>query len=152
MRSLLLISLAVLTMAAASNPMADARAAIDAGNKAYIQALKDADPKEMTALFAPDGAVMSERGPVTEGSVAVEKLWADALKGPPLASGTITTVGIELDDNGTLAYERGTYSFTTHVAGKPDETDTGTYLTIWRKQPDGSWKIRMDAGFPPEKP
>ena len=25
-------------------------------------------------------------------------------------------------------------------------TTSGRYMTIWRKQPDGSWKVVLDAG------
>jgi ketosteroid isomerase-like protein len=29
---------------------------------------------------------------------------------------------------------------------------TGTYTSIWKKQPDGSWKIVLDTGSPDELP
>ena len=46
----------------------------------------------------------------------------------------------EIDGRADLAYERGFYdmTFTSGVS------DRGSYLTLWRKQDDGSWMIFRD--------
>jgi ketosteroid isomerase-like protein len=41
--------------------------------------------------------------------------------------------------SGDLGYSTGTYTATFG-----DTTDQGKYLTIWRKQSDGSWKVAED--------
>ena len=57
-----------------------------------------------------------------------------------------------------LAYDRGTYSMTVTPPGAAPIEDRGKYLTIYRKQADGSWKIarvmfNSDLPLPaPEKP
>ena len=33
-----------------------------------------------------------------------------------------------------------------------ENTDTGKYLNIWKKQPDGTWKVRLDIGNQRPKP
>ena len=45
----------------------------------------------------------------------------------------------EIDGRADLAYERGRFDIT--AGGVPD---SGSYLTLWRKQADGSWKILRD--------
>jgi ketosteroid isomerase-like protein len=45
--------------------------------------------------------------------------------------------------SGELGYTFGIYSIT------PKNKDTviyGTYVNIWKKQPDGSWKLALDSG------
>ncbi len=44
-----------------------------------------------------------------------------------------------------IAYTYGIYSF--KLKGT-DTTEQGTYVTVWKKQPDGSWKFVLDTGNP----
>jgi hypothetical protein len=48
---------------------------------------------------------------------------------------------LEIQGQGDLAYDRGTYSMTVTPPGLAPIEDHGKYLSIWRKQADGSWKI-----------
>ena len=43
-----------------------------------------------------------------------------------------------------MAYLQGTYTMTDPMTKKP-MTDKGKYLTVFTKQPDGSWKAIADA-------
>ena len=54
----------------------------------------------------------------------------------------------DVSDDGTLGYNYGRYEL---KQTKPDGTvsvHTGWFLTIWKRQPDGSWKYVMDNGAP----
>lgn len=53
---------------------------------------------------------------------------------------------LEIVVNGTWAYSRGTYTqdFMAKATGKTFHVD-GKFLTIFKKQPDGSWKIFRDC-------
>lgn len=49
----------------------------------------------------------------------------------------------EVAQSGELGYTYGIYSM------KPHDADTvlyGTYVSIWKRQPDGSWKFVLDTG------
>ena len=48
---------------------------------------------------------------------------------------------MEIQGQGDMAYDRGTYSMAVTPAGAAPIEDHGKYLTIWRKQADGSWKV-----------
>jgi ketosteroid isomerase-like protein len=51
--------------------------------------------------------------------------------------------------SGELASSRGHYSMTyTDPGTKQPRTETGTYLTVYRKQADGSWKAVEDMTTP----
>ncbi len=56
---------------------------------------------------------------------------------------------VQVAKSGDLAYSRGQYSMeTTDPATKKPKTETGTYLTVWQKQADGSWKAVEDFVTP----
>ena len=40
----------------------------------------------------------------------------------------------------------------TNPDGSVAVRSTGRYLTIWRRQPDGSWKVELDTGNTDPKP
>lgn len=56
---------------------------------------------------------------------------------------------IQVAKSGELAYSRGPYTMqTTDPATKKVKIESGSYLTVWRKQADGSWKAVEDAVIP----
>jgi ketosteroid isomerase-like protein len=58
----------------------------------------------------------------------------------------------KMSKSGDLGYTVGSYEITrtdekgTHPAG------AGKYVTIWRKQKDGSWKVVLDTGVQDQQP
>ncbi len=57
----------------------------------------------------------------------------------------------ELFPAGTLGYTSGRYTMS--FTGKDGKrvTNTGNYLTVWKKAPDGAWKVLSDFGAPDAK-
>ena len=47
---------------------------------------------------------------------------------------------------GDLGYTLGTWKSTRIAAGGAERVSTGKYVTIWRRQADGSWKVAFDGG------
>jgi ketosteroid isomerase-like protein len=59
----------------------------------------------------------------------------------------------DVSDDGTLAYNYGRYDFCkTGADGKEGPHSGGWFLTIWKRQPDGTWRYVMDNGSPDPKP
>jgi ketosteroid isomerase-like protein len=50
-------------------------------------------------------------------------------------------VDAEVSSSGDLGYTWGNWRF-----DAPDTVLHGNYFTVWKKQPDGSWKIALDGG------
>ena len=50
---------------------------------------------------------------------------------------------------GDFGYTTGPWVFR---ASEQAEAHYGHYVTVWKKQPDGSWKVVIDAGVPHPKP
>ncbi|MGO8814988.1 MAG: YybH family protein [Terriglobia bacterium] len=113
------------------------------------------DWKGDLALYAEDAILMPPNQAAVQGKVPLQA-WMEAY--PPITN--LQEQSVEIEGEGNLAYERGTYSMTvTHVGAAATE-DHGKYLTIWRKQAGGSWRIaramfNSDLPLPapaPEKP
>jgi ketosteroid isomerase-like protein len=94
--------------------------------------------------FAPNGSQMSESGKLVTGDSAIRAHMAPAfgdsnfrLEWEPLRA--------EISNGGKLGTTWGRW--TAHgVRDGREEITTGNYVTVWRKQPDGSWKIVFDTG------
>lgn len=57
----------------------------------------------------------------------------------------------EVSASGDLGYTWGRYEYRDRAADGRSIVETGSYVTIWRRQPDGSWKVVLDGGSPDPK-
>lgn len=57
----------------------------------------------------------------------------------------------DVSEDGTMGFNYGRYELRTPGPDGKGAVHTGWFLTIWKKQPDGSWKYVMDNGAP-DKP
>ena len=61
-------------------------------------------------------------------------------------------VEADVAHSGDLGYTWGNYEF--QITG-PDglaQTNYGKYISVWRKQPDGTWKVVLDGSNPSPAP
>ena len=52
----------------------------------------------------------------------------------------------EMAASGDLGYTYGTYEFRTKGKDGKPVVDHGKYMTVWKKQKDGSWRVALDMG------
>jgi ketosteroid isomerase-like protein len=52
----------------------------------------------------------------------------------------------EVARSGELGYTWGTYEFSVNGPDGRPQISYGKYVTIWKKQADGSWKVLLDTG------
>lgn len=88
------------------------------------------------AAFAPDGGML-RKGQRIEGAAAI----TDAMK-ELLASGRLDWKPIASGKLGKVGFTVGKASFAGADSWK------STYVTIWKQQPDGNWKVWFDTGRP----
>jgi len=131
---------------AASEAFAEAKRAIDKGNAQWIEAWEKGDPKLLAAIFTEDGILLSQGGRVFKGRQQIFERQKEAMQSVtrPIKVSVIT-VKIWLD--GDAAYETGKYKYEYTEKGKP-VTEEGRYVTMWKRQNDGSWKLSMDMAVP----
>jgi len=59
---------------------------------------------------------------------------------------TWTPVDAGISISGDLGWTSGTYEFRTKGKDGKPKVEHGKYTTIWKKQPDGNWKVVLDMG------
>lgn len=122
--------------------------------KAGLAAMEDAfcamaREKGILAAFqhfaAPDVAFIDTDPRQWRGPAAVQQRMGPDQPGVSLTWSAYFT---DVSDDGTLGYNYGRYE-----AGGPGPDGKavvrgGWFLSIWKRQPDGSWKYVMDTGVP----
>jgi uncharacterized protein (TIGR02246 family) len=143
-RSTLLAALALALAGTACQPPAQEAgalseedvAAIRAIPQLYAEAVVASDWPAVASYYTEDAVRLPPNAPLIEGRAAIQA----AYEGRP---GTVTEYSntpVEIEGRGDLAYARGTYTLTFAVPGMAEPiSDSGKYVTIFRKQPDGSW-------------
>jgi ketosteroid isomerase-like protein len=80
--------------------------------------------------------------PMVKGRASIEKTMTGWMQSESkLKEFTSTTISVE--GAGDLAVQVGRYFQTYEMSGKVI-ADTGKFVTVWRKQVDGSWKMAYD--------
>jgi ketosteroid isomerase-like protein len=99
--------------------------------------------------FAPDAVTLqNDKAPVVgHDAIAAQATWtAQSYRL------TWTPEGARLDAGGDMGFTWGDYTGVSKDAEGNPVTTSGRYITVWKKQPDGQWKVEMDASNdgPPE--
>jgi uncharacterized protein (TIGR02246 family) len=144
--SLLIAALGSALAACTSQPAVDieaARAALRDADSRYSQAAVGKDRAAFVAFYAPD-AVMYPPGEATvSGLDGIGKL-ADTFWRDPAFAGSFRPIAVEVANDGTMGYTLNAAELTvTGPDGKPT-TERLRDFHIWRRQPDGSWKLTVD--------
>lgn len=135
---------------ASAKLLAEAKRAIDKGNAQWTEAWRKGDASMIASIFADDGVMLGSGGRIFKGRNQILERQKVAMKSvDPGTKVTVTTIDLWLD--GDTVYETGKYKYEYKTNGKPG-TDEGRYVTIWKRQRDGSWKLFMDMGVPQDMP
>lgn len=95
------------------------------------------------AWFASDGVTLGNGVAPVVGKVAIEKStnWS-----PRDYQLTWTPTDAVMSPSGDMGYTWGHFEGHSKDANGNPVTTSGRYITIWRKQNDGTWKVVLDAG------
>ena len=125
-----------------SRSQAADEAAIAELNKRYLGAINDGDIQTLASLTTEEHIMIAPGRPPTVGKKANDE-----------ANGRAFTM-FDIDEtwtpqetviDGDLAYQRGTFTVeATPKAGGNKTRTSGTFLRIYRRQPDGRWFMTRD--------
>ena len=93
--------------------------------------------------FAEDGVALGNGQPPKVGRVAIAKSAAWSPKDYQLIW---TPTDATMSPSGDMGYTWGHFEGHSKDANGNPVVTSGRYITIWRKQPDGAWKVVLDAG------
>jgi uncharacterized protein (TIGR02246 family) len=121
---------------------ADLQSAVRVLDGEFIRNANAGDAAALTAAFYADDAVLLAPGTGRlAGAEAIRGFWQAFI------DGGVADVSIETTDAreaGEWGYGIGTYSCTQPAPDGSRTRDTGTYLVVYRRQAEGSWKVIAD--------
>ncbi|MGA9244957.1 MAG: DUF4440 domain-containing protein [Silvibacterium sp.] len=132
------------TCLAQSKPIESAaRRQIDAGNQVWIDGMKQGNVGLITATYTPDAVDCSQEGDCVRGRFAIEEHMKEEMaKLGKAESASVTSIGSV--QQGRFVYEWGQAEASFPNGRKVVDQ----YLTAWREEPDGTWKIFRNLVIP----
>jgi ketosteroid isomerase-like protein len=139
MRCLFLFGVVVLMAGCGSSVnVEEERANLLALDREWAQSAKDTE--KYLSYFAPDASMYPQGMPLASGPAALREM-ATQMNSTPGFSLAWTAGKADVAASGDLGYTAGSYEMTMGEA-----TERGKYVTVWKKQPNGEWKVSEDIG------
>ena len=133
---------------------AAARAALDSASQALDEALEKDDADGVMAHVAEDVVMMPPGEAPVLGKTAMQAWYEGFLAGYKTVALAFTEREVMVD--GDLGVVLGHHEWTLAPrAGGDPFTDVGSYLQVWRRQPDGRWLFAREiwnSSAPPPAP
>jgi len=140
-----LLALASSLARAESVDLESAKRAIRIADLELAKAVTDRSLQSFVA-YVDDDAIFFGKD-VARGKNAVSKAWLPFFTDRSLFLKWHPTQ-VEISSSGDLGYSIGEYERIGKDASGYPATATGNYVSIWRKQSDGRWKVVLDIGTP----
>jgi ketosteroid isomerase-like protein len=119
-------------------------AALRAANARLETAVTQGKLDQIMSFYADDAVLMPTAEPTITGKAAIAAEWKHVLAIPDYQNRT-RLLRVEVAASRDMAYTMGSYnSRMMGENGKPVE-EPGKWLTVWKKMPDGEWRIVMDT-------
>ena len=121
-----------------------ARAELAETDLAFAAAASAAEDAELIASYWADEAVIiPPDSPEVRGKAAILEFVRESMALPGF-SVTWEPVEVQIGPSGLVGFTTGPNRFTVPDADGNIMTVDGTYVTVWQKQADGSWKCVVD--------
>ena len=128
---------------AASTHDADVKAIQD-GEAQWVADWASKDANKLAARYTDDAVLMTPGAEPFSGKDAIAKILATWVTDPAVSL-KFQPTKVDAASSGDVAWSEGTYTLTmTDPASKKVVNDHGTYVTVYKKQADGSWKAVSD--------
>ena len=111
---------------------------------AFSQSLVEGDFEAVVAAYTSDGKLFPQRGDIRRGEDAIRRYWT-----PPAGRESRTIhhriKPEEIVVQGDTAYDWGYYEGATRLGDGKEVFWEGKYVIVWKKTPDGQWKVYLDS-------
>jgi ketosteroid isomerase-like protein len=107
--------------------------------EAFARTMAQRDLTAFAGFLAPEAVFLGEEP--LHGAKAVVAGWAKYFQGPT-APFSWAPESVEVIESGGLAISKG-------PVFDPQGTRVGTFVSTWRREPNGKWRIVLDTGCPP---
>ena len=128
--------------APASGPV-QALAALRTADSMVQGAIASRDAERAATFYADNAVQMPVAEPIVEGRPAILDEWRHNFAIPGFENRS-RLVASEVSTAGDLGYTRGTYESPMLSAGGQSLLERGKWVSIWKRQADGQWRIIVD--------
>jgi|SRR5438128_701296 len=137
MRMTVLLSILFTACATYTTSSNDADTYIRSAEPRFITAFNAGNADSVASFYTDDAVLLIPNAPIARGNAAIR----DAYRGAFSAMRpTLNFAPDRIVQSGDVAYEYGHY---TMQMGSTN--DQGNYITVWRRQPNGDWKMVEDS-------
>lgn len=138
------LSLAACDQQKKSDSAAIPSEAVRAVDASFQRAIAAKDLNKIMSFYAETAVLLPAAKPRLDGKAAITKEWQDLLAIPAFQNSSKLS-RVEVSGSNDLAYTMGSYQ--TRLMGENGEivTEPGKWLTIWKKQADGSWRVIVET-------
>jgi len=131
-----------------SAPPPDTRAtdeaAIRANDADFTKAAEAKDLDKAVSHYMDDAVLFAPGAPAVVGKDDIRKFFEPIINGPTMQF-TFSDVKVDVARSGDIAMDSGSFESTGKDAKGKAATQKGRFVLVWKKQPDGSWKIAADT-------
>lgn len=138
MRTPISIAFAVVLLAGCTPPVDIARERTALMNTDHEWSQASADPDKFTSFYAAEASFYPAGMPVVKGPPAIREVIGQLMAMPGFKL-EIAPTNTQIGASGDVGYITGTYRLTL-ASG----VENGKYVTVWRKQADGTWRVVED--------
>jgi ketosteroid isomerase-like protein len=140
----------IVTVVCSAPPAAKSDALL-AADRAFDAATAERKIDGFSSFLADNVATLRADRPVLRGKAALQQDWKPLLENKSMSLRWQPT-SAEISKSGDLGYTVGSYTITRADEKGGAILGTGKYLTVWRLQKDGTWKVEFDTGVPDAPP
>ena len=134
--------------ASANAGAGDAKAAVEQVEQAVLEAFQAKDLNRLAGYYGEDATVMMAGQAPAKGGEEIKKSLAGFMSDPNFSL-SFDNESTRIAGSGDLAYTRGTYTVSyTNPQTKQKQSERGSYVSVFEKAADGSWKIIEDIATP----
>lgn len=116
------------------------RTEVEAGEKQWLEAFNGGDAAGVARMYAEDGRILPPNTETQQGRAAIEAFVKEFVQMGSKLSFDLLTVHESAD----LCAAVGRYEMDIPVPGGEPMKDSGKFVEVWARQPDGSWLIVDD--------
>jgi len=117
--------------------------AIRTADQQWLKVFAARDLERSVTFCAEDGSILAPNQPIATGREAIGKSFSGFFALPALNISWVPD-RIQVAKSGELGFTSGKYQMTFNDPAGKQMSDKGKYVTVWKKQSDGSWKVLLD--------
>ena len=148
-RSLIKVVFVLLVMVFASPQLfgqkahTSAEEAIRMADQQWLKVFAAGDLEKSVEFCTADGSILAPNQPIATGREAIKQSFSAffSIPGFKISWQPLRT---QVAKSGELGVTSGAYQMTFNDPAGKLVTDRGKYVTVWKKQADGSWKVFLD--------